>query len=154
MKPKIVKSPERMVMGRQSTMHHNQYEKVVALWQSFMPQKKKIQNAVNDVLIAMQIYNDFNTLEKPFDIWACTEVSSFDPIPEGMTCFTIPEGQYAVFLHKGMDPSKTYLRIMSEWLPNSGYEIDNRPHLQVMGAKYKNGSSDSEEDFYVPIKLI
>ena len=42
---------------------------------------------------------------------------------------------------------------MTEWLPNSGYEIDNRPHFQVMGETYKNGSPDSEEDFYVPLKL-
>ncbi len=41
---------------------------------------------------------------------------------------------------------------MTEWLPNSGYKIDDRPHFQVMGKKYKNGSPDSEEDFYIGLK--
>ena len=71
-----------------------------------------------------------------------------------MQSFTIPGGLYAVFQHKGMDAGATYQYIMNQWLPHSGYAIDHRPHFQVMGAKYKNGSPDSEEDFYVPIKQL
>ena len=65
----------------------------------------------------------------------------------------ISGGLYAIFIQKGMNAGATYQRIMSEWLPNSGYKIDDRPHFQLMGDKYKNGSPDSEEDFYVPIRL-
>jgi AraC family transcriptional regulator len=153
MDPKIIQRFEKKVIGIQSTMQHNQYGNIIGLWKRFMPQKKEIQNTVNDELIAMQVYRDFNTLENSFDIWACAEVSSLDNIPEGMTGFTIPKGEYAVFLHKGMDATATYQRIMTQWLAKSGFEIDDRPHFQVMGALYKNGSPDSEEDFYVPIKL-
>jgi AraC family transcriptional regulator len=153
MDPKIMQRSEIKVIGMQSTMHHNQYGNIIALWKRFSPQKKRIQNTINEDLIAIQVYSHFNTIENPFDIWACVEVSSLDSIPEGMTSFTIPKGAYAVFLHKGLDASKTYQQIISEWLPNSGYEFDDRPHFQVMGTKYKNGSADSEEDFYVPIRV-
>ncbi|MDP5081236.1 MAG: GyrI-like domain-containing protein [Winogradskyella sp.] len=153
MQPQIIKSSEKKIIGLTSRMHHHQYEEIVALWKRFMPRKKELQTTLNNELIALQVYNNFNALEESFVIWACAEVSSFEGMPDGMTGFTIPEGDYAVFLHKGMDVSKTYQRIMSEWLPNSGYEIDDRPHFQIMGATYMNGSSASEEDLFIPIRL-
>jgi AraC family transcriptional regulator len=153
MHPKTIHSSEKKVIGTQSTMRRNQYGNIIALWKRFMPQKIKIKNSVNDELIAMQVYSDFSTLKKSFDIWACVEVSSLEALPEGMTGYTIPEGAYAVFLHKGTNAAATYHQIMSQWLPNSSFEIDDRPHFQVMGEMYKNGSPDSEEDFYVPIRL-
>lgn len=153
MTPQIIAIDKKAVIGMQSAMHHNEYYKIIALWKSFMPQRKAIHNAINKDFIAIQGYSDFNAIEKAFDIWACVEVSNLEHIPDGMTSFIIPKGEYAIFLQKGMDASKTYQRIMTEWLPNSGYEIDNRPHFQVMGETYKNGSPDSEEDFYVPLKL-
>lgn len=152
MKPKIVKISNKKVVGMRSTMRHNEYGNIVALWKRFMPQKKDLKNVINEELIAMQVYSNFNRPEDLFDILACTEVSNFENIPDSMESFVIPDGEYAVFLHKGIDASKTYQRIMTEWLPTSGYEIDDRPHFQIMGEKYINGSPDSEEDFYVPVK--
>ena len=154
MNPILTTRSAKQIIGIQGTMHHHQYQNIVALWQRFMPRKKEILTVVTKEHIAMQVYSDFNTLEKSFDIWACVEVSSLDTIPKGMTGFIIPEGAYAVFSQKGMDASKTYQQIMTQWLPNSGFEIDDRPHFQVMGKLYKNGSADSEEDFYVPIRLV
>jgi len=152
MNPKIIKLSEKNLIGMKSHMNHGQYGNIVALWKRFMPNRKAISNTINEEFIALQTYSDFNNFEASFDIMACVEVSDLETIPEAMEAFTIPEGKYAVFLQKGMDASATYQRIMREWLPSSGYAIDDRPHFQVMGEKYKNGSPDSEEDFYVPIK--
>ncbi|MFC0605674.1 GyrI-like domain-containing protein [Winogradskyella pulchriflava] len=153
MNSRIVNLQEKKVIGLKSKMLQHEYGNIVALWKQFMPKKKEILNALNTELIALQDYSGFGNFEKPFDIWACVEVADLKVIPEGMLSNTIPEGLYAVIPHKGMDASATYQRIMTDWLPNSGYQIDDRPHFQVMGEKYKNGSPDSEEDFYVPIKL-
>ncbi|WP_296385213.1 GyrI-like domain-containing protein [Winogradskyella sp.] len=153
MKPKLIHISEKTVIGMKSSMHHGEFGNIVALWKRFMPNRKAIKNVANEEFIAMQNYTDFDNFEVSFDVWACVEVASIETIPDTMEAFTILEGEYAVFLHKGMDASATYQRVMNEWLPNSGYEIDNRSHFQVMGDKYKNGSSDSEEDFYVPVRL-
>jgi AraC family transcriptional regulator len=153
MHPKFITCSEKKIVGMKSSMHHNQFESIVSLWKRFMPRKKEINTILNNKLIAMQVYSDFNDTEKPFDIWAGVEVSNLDNVPEGMISFLIEEADYAVFVHKGMDAAKTYQRIMSEWLPNSGYEIAERPHFQIMGDRYKNGSATSEEDFYIPIRL-
>ncbi|WP_458626629.1 GyrI-like domain-containing protein [Winogradskyella sp. PC D3.3] len=154
MAPQILTIKTKTVVGMKSSMSHGAFGNIVALWKRFMPKQSAISNRLTSEFIALQIYDDFNAMETPFVIWACVEVSSYNAIPDGMTSFTILKGDYAVFQHKGMDASKTYRQIMTEWLPNSGYEIDERPHFQVMGEMYKNGSPDSEEDFYVPIRLI
>ncbi len=154
MNPKIVDIKEKKVIGMKSQMLQHEYGNIVALWKQFMPRKNEIPNLTGFELIALQEYTGFGNFEKPFDIWACAEVSDFDVIPNEMGSKVISGGLYAVFLHKGMNAGATYQRIMSGWLPNSGYRIDDRPHFQVMGDKYKNGSPDSEEDFYVPIISI
>tara|TARA_R110002072_G_scaffold14463_1_gene59954 strand:+ start:1389 stop:1856 length:468 start_codon:yes stop_codon:yes gene_type:complete len=151
--PRIVNISAKKVIGMKNSMHHNEHENIVALWKSFMPNRKDIQSVINDEFIAIQVYSEFNKHDKPFNIIACVEVIDFKDIPDTMEAFTIPEGKYAVFLQKGLDAFGLYQRIMSEWLTTSGYEIDNRPHFQVMGEKYKNADPESEEDFYVPIKL-
>ena len=42
--------------------------------------------------------------------------------------------------------------ILTKWLPHSNYNLDDRPHFNVLGDKYKNNDPDSEEDVYIPIK--
>ncbi|MCC1484642.1 GyrI-like domain-containing protein [Winogradskyella immobilis] len=154
MNPRIIQLPEKKLIGMKSKMHHGQFGNIVALWKRFMPNRITIKNTVNNEFIALQEYSDFKNFDASFNIWASVEVSDIELIPEGMHAFAIPEGTYAVFLQKGMDAGATYQGIMTEWLPSSGYAIDDRPHFQVMGDKYKNGSEDSEEDFYVPIKSL
>ncbi len=65
-----------------------------------------------------------------------------------------PSGLYAVFIHKG-DAStapKTFEYIFGTWLPNSEYLLDNRPHFEILGEKYKNEDPNSEEEVWIPIK--
>ena len=149
--PKIVTLEAKRIVGMKSQMLRHQFENIVGLWKQFMPRRHEISNAVGNEFIALQDYKHPSNPNLPFDIWAAIEVSNEALIPEQMQSFVIPEGLYAVFLHKGMDAAKTYQYITQDWLPTSGYAIDHRPHFQVMGEKYKNGSPDSEEDFYVPI---
>ena len=156
MNPKILEVSEIKVIGLSTTIKMHEQHKIVALWKQFMPRKHELKTLVSEELIAMQIFNLQKNGEpdEDFDIWACAEVEDFNTMPQNLKSFTIPSGKYAVFLHRGMNASLTYQNIMTEWLPNSGYVIDDRPHFQVMGQTYKNGSPDSEEDFYVPIRLI
>lgn len=150
---KIVNFKETKVVGMRSQMLQGQFQQIVALWKEFMPRLKEIEGRINTEFIALQDYNEFGNFKIPFNIWACVAVLDRAVSPEGFEMLMIPEGQYAKFLNKGMNAGVTYQRIMSEWLPNSGYSIDDRPHFQVMGENYKNGSPDSEEYFYIPIKF-
>ncbi len=129
-----------------------------ALWQSFMPQRNTIQNTVGEELFSVQFYSKgfFDALnpQAPFEKWACREVSSFENIPQGMKTLTITSGLYAVFHYVGhpAEAPKVYQYIFGEWLPQSGYTLDQRAHFEILGEKYDNNSPLSEEDIWIPIK--
>lgn len=128
------------------------------LWQNFMPFRSKINNRMGEELYAVQIYNDGHFIDfeagREFVKWAAVEVESWDDIPDPMQPLGIPEGLYAVFLHKGAASSGdiTFKYIFQNWLPGSDYDLDNRPHFEVLGSKYKNDDPDSEEEIWLPVK--
>lgn len=75
-----------------------------------------------------------------------------EDFPEEMKILVIPAGKYVVFEYKGLSNNpEVFQYIFGDWLPNSGYQLDNRPHYEVLGEKYKNNDPDSEEEIWIPI---
>ena len=72
-----------------------------------------------------------------------------------METFTLIGGLYVVFLYQGIASAgaKTFQYILGTWLPNSEYTLDNRPHFEILGEKYKNEDPSSEEEIWIPIKF-
>ena len=134
--------------------------KTFDLWSSFMPKRKEIQNNISTDLISMQVYDSTYSFDN-FDInayfekWAVVEVADFESIPNGMESFVLEGGLYAVFDYKGngSDAAQTFQYIFQTWLPHAKYIIDNRPHFELLGAKYKNNDPNSEEEIWIPIKI-
>ncbi len=158
MKPRIVAFTEKKLIGCKQNMNYVAYNPV-PLWQSFMPIKKEILNSVSTDLFSVQQFPDdfwthFNP-EKVFEKWAAVEVTDFDTIPDNMHTLVIPNGWYAVFNYKGdgSDAPAFFEAIFSNWIPNSDYVVDNRPHFEILGVKYKKGHPDSEEEVWIPIRL-
>lgn len=128
------------------------------LWQKFAPRIQAISNKVDTDKFSMQIYNPsyFKTFspEKEFEKWAAVEVSDFNTVPKDLDTFILIEGKYAVFHYKGSSKNSFvfFEYIFKSWLPNSIYELDNRPHFELLGEKYKNNNPSSEEEVWIPIK--
>jgi len=123
-----------------------------------MPRRKEITNNLSADLISMQIYSqtfdfkEFNINEE-FEKWASVEVFDSHNIPERMEPFELSGGLYAVFVHRGSSTdNSTFQYIFNNWLPNSGFEIDFRPHFEIFVEKYKNADPNSEEEILIPIK--
>ncbi|WP_300567329.1 GyrI-like domain-containing protein [Flavobacterium sp.] len=157
--PKINILPEKKLVGKRITMTLLQ-NKTFELWQSFMPFRNQITNAVGSDKFSMQVYApdfDFNqfTPQTIFEKWAAIEVSDFLAIPENMEPYVLKGGLYAVFNYKGKpeNGSEAFHYIFKEWLPNSIYEVDKREHFEILGDKYIRDNEDSEEEIWVPIKL-
>ena len=132
--------------------------KTFQLWSGFMPRRKEIKNTVDCNLYSLEVFpqdyfDDFDA-NRTFQKWAATEVTDFNTLPAEMESLIIPTGIYAVFLHKGpaTEAHQTYHSIFAEWLPNSEYTVDDRPHFAVMDEKYKKDDPDSEEEIWIPIK--
>ena len=159
MQPTIVHLKEKILIGCFSKMNFIE-NKTGALWQSFMPRLKEIKNKLSADLFSVQLYNDvynfnqFNPSDS-FTKWVLAEVSAFDDVPVNMETLIIPQGLYAVFLHKGSNAdNSTFQYIFQTWLPNSTqYLLDNRPHFEILGEKYKNNDFSSEEQIWIPKKF-
>ncbi len=156
--PEIRVFKEKKLVGRQLTMSFGN-NRTFELWRSFMPERKNIKNIAGTDLYSVQVYNDnfdfskFNP-EEEFEKWATIEVNDFSDLPEGMRTLVIPEGLYAVFLHKGpaSEGPKTFAYIFGTWLPSSEYVIDSRPHFEILGVRYKNDDPSSEEEICIPVR--
>ncbi len=126
------------------------------LFRSFMPHRKAIPYQATDDIICMQVYTDFKafTPDTPYEKWAAVEVSDWNGPIEGMSTYTLPGGIYAVFNYRGRaaDFASFFQYIFAEWLPQSGYEVDERPHFDLLGEKYKNNDPASEEEIWVPVR--
>jgi len=107
-------------------------------------------------MISLQVYEGplrLGDLNQEFEKWALVEVPDFEHIPDGMNIFNLESGLYAVFQYRGLNTDNRIFRyIFNKWLPQSGFELDERPHFEVLGEKYKNGSPDSEEEIWIPVR--
>ena len=156
MTPKITNIEQKKLIGQRLSMSLLQ-NKTGQLWGQFAPRIKEISSRTSSNKISMQVYpTDYYKNFSPaneFEKWAAVEVSNFNEVPEGMETFILDGGLYAVFDYKGSsaDPS-IFQYIFSVWIPNSKYLVDDRPHFEVLGEKYKNNDPDSEEEIWIPIR--
>lgn len=148
---------ERKLVGRRLTMSVAA-NRTIELWKSFMPHRSEVSHAIGSDLYSLQIYSvDYFAHFSPqvtFEKWAAVQVSDFSHVPEGMETFILSSGKYAVFHYKGSsgEGASTFQYIFTSWLPASGYELDDRPHFELLGHKYKNDDPNSEEEIWIPIR--
>jgi AraC family transcriptional regulator len=156
--PTIQTSPQKKLIGMRMLMSFSD-NRTIELWQSFMPRRKEIGNAIGTDLYSMQIYKpQFFTNFDPqstFEKWAAVEVSDLESVPDGIESFIVTDGLYAVFVYRGNanDAEPTFRHIFETWLPNSIYILDDRPHFEILGTKYKKNDPDSEEEIWIPIRI-
>jgi AraC family transcriptional regulator len=158
LQPVIEYLNEKNLAGKKIVMSFAD-NKTTELWRSFMPRRKGITNAVGTDLYSIQLFGsafNFSNIDPNalFEKWAAVEVKDVENIPADMEAMTLEAGWYAVFMYKGAASSgdKIFKYIFCDWLPNSMYSLADRPHFEKLGAKYKNDSTDSEEEIWIPIQ--
>ena len=156
MQPRIETLQEKKLIGLKLKMSLTN-NRTVQLWGSFAPKIKELRNRVSNDKISMQIYgrdyfDSFNPNQE-FEKWVTVEVENFNEVPEELENFVLVGGEYAVFDYKGSsNDGSIFQYIFMNWLPNSIYQIDDRPHFEILGDKYKNDDPNSEEEIWIPIK--
>ncbi len=155
MQPRIETLKEKKLVGVKMKMSLAE-DGTFALWQSFMPRLKEIADRTSDDKFSMQIYEDAAALgdfRREFEKWAAVEVEDFAEVTGDLETFVLRGGLYAVFDYKGEGADGHIFKyIFTEWLPASRYALDDRPHFEILGEKYKNGDPNSEEQIWIPIK--
>lgn len=127
------------------------------LWTKFRPRLGEINNRLGQEFFNLQIYpegyyQNFSPANE-FEAYALVEVIGEAVVPENMLQYTLPVGDYAVFIHKGGPATapQTFQYILTQWLPASDYTLDQRPHFEVLGEKYKHNDPESEEEIWIPV---
>lgn len=158
MKPRIELFPETQLIGMHinMTLAKNQTPK---LWAMFMPRRKEIEGRIGLSLYAIKQMNAGTSVENftphtAFESWATVPVETTVNVPDGMDTLTIPQGQYAVFVHHGPADSfsKTWGHIMETWLPTSPYEWDDRPQFEILQEGYRPDDPNAQEEVWIPIR--
>ena len=158
--PKILRIADKKLIGIgiQTSLAEN---KTLALWKQFKPLIKEVINRINTNFYSIQVYEDNFDMQQftpttPFEKWAAIEVENFKDIPKGLSKFNLVGGLYAVFIHKGTPQEfpKTAASIYREWLPNSKYTLDNRPHFEILSENYNPNDPNAKEEVWIPIQPI
>ena len=146
------------VAGLRSRMS-SKHDTTAQLWQQFMPLRNDIEDKLDASLWSVEVYPDpefFRNFDpsREFEKWACVPVARMVTKPADFLELQIPSGLYAVFSYKGKpSESREFFRyIYDTWMPASKYSIDHRPHLAVMGTKYKGEHPESEEEIWIPVQ--
>jgi len=157
MTPRVETTNEKKLVGKKLLMSYADY-RIGELWSGFMPRRKEITNSLSNDLISLVVYqpnhfDNFNPTNE-FYRWATVEVADFVDVPDEMERYVLSSGLYAVFHYIGSSTgiSIFYQNIFNVWLPSSEYHLDDRPHFEILGEKYKNNDPLSEEDIWIPIK--
>lgn len=131
------------------------------LWRRFMPRRNEVLSDLKEDFYDIKIYEehlDFKkfTPETTFTKFVGIESPSSQNIPKDMKFLMIPAGMYAVFLHKGSASTfhKTLNYIHTDWLPNSEYVLDNRPHFEKIKKGYDPNDQNAEEEVWIPLKSL
>ena len=155
---KIIETAARKLVGARITttlLEHRESE----LWRGFRSRFSEIPDRFGTDFFSVKVYpaeysfSHFD-LNAKFDKWATIGVSRFADEYDDFETLTIPAGKYAVFIHRGTPAmaSVTFGHIFGTWLPKSGFEIDNRPHLDVLGESWRPFDENAEEEIWVPIR--
>lgn len=159
MNPKIVNSKDILIIGMRTNMSFQTINQETGqLARQFMPRRHEIQSRVGTYSFSIQNYDNFNfkilNPTSTFEKWVGVEVSNASPVPQGMEVLTIKSGNYLVFNYKGsaQDFPKFWQHLHTEWLPNSEFELDNRPHFERLSDDYNPTGLSNEEEVWVPVK--
>lgn len=156
--PRLIELEEKKLVGVRiwTSLAEN---KTRELWQSFRPRIVEIGNVISGSFYSVQIYDDNLSFDQftpntQFEKWAAMEVSDIDSVPARMEPLIL-SGRYAVFVHKGTPADffrTTSPYIFGTWLPNSEFELDQRPQFEIMESGYDPRDPNSEEEVWIPIK--
>jgi AraC family transcriptional regulator len=159
MEPKIIQASPMRLLGMRKRMSW-QNDETASLWRSFRPELKRIPQRVNSHFYSLQRYPSaqafltFNP-DLEFEKWAAVAVDPELAVPIGLEALDLQGGLYAVFNYRG--PAANFAPffelIFRSWLPSAAYELDDRPHFEVLGENYRPDDPGAEEEIWIPVRL-
>jgi AraC family transcriptional regulator len=156
--PEIIDFPETRLIGSRMRMSFVN-DRTSELWRGFRTVRPAIAGRIGGESYSVKVYDasySFSSFDPAaeFDKWAAVAVSGDADLPEGLESLTIPASKYGEFIHVGPASAapKTFGYIFGEWLPASEFELDLRPHFEILPEGYDPFDEDAEEKVLIPIR--
>lgn len=157
--PKIIDFPEtRLIGARIRTSFVN--DRTSELWRAFRPFASTIIGRIGVESYSVKVYEasySFSQFDPAaeFDKWAAAAANDEAPVPYGMESLIVPAGKYAEFAHVGLASEAPIIfgYIFGEWLPASEFELDQRPHFEILPERYDPFSADATERILIPVRF-
>lgn len=157
--PEIIDFPETRLIGSRVRMSFVN-DRTSELWRSFRPVALSIAGRIGGESYSVRVYDELYSFTKfgpsaEFDKWAAVAVDMDAEVPEGFDELIIPAGKYAEFVHMGPASAapRTFGYIFGEWLPSSEFELDLRPHFEILSEGYDPFALDTNERVLMPVRL-
>ena len=150
---RIEKKPPFRVVGVRKAVSNDAeegFEAVPVFWQQSAPQIPMLASMIDGDPKGLLGVSTCNEVENEQNYYYIA-VASGAAVPEGMHELTVPAETWAIFPGKGSagDIQVLQQRIVSEWLPTSGYEWANAPDIEV----YLNSDPvDMEFEVWLPVE--
>ncbi len=156
--PKIIDFPETRLIGSRVRMSFVA-DWTSELWRGFRMITPTIAGRIGGVSYSVKVYDasySFAAFDPAaeFDKWAAVAVNSDADVLDGLETLAIPAGRYAEFVHVGPASSapRTFRYIFGEWLPASEFELDLRPHFEILPEGYDSFDEDAMERVLIPVR--
>lgn len=129
------------------------------LWRGFRAVRPTILGRIGGESYSVKVYDasySFSQFDPAaeFEKWAAVEVGDGVDVPDELEVSVIPAGKYAEFIHVGPAATapRTFGYIFGEWLPASGFELDLRPHFEILPEGYDPFDESATERVLVPVR--
>ena len=156
--PTIIDFPETRLIGLPVRMSFVN-DRTGQLWRGFRSVAPTIGERIGSESYSVKVYDSSYSFAAfdpaaEFDKWAAVAVNDDAAVPEGLESLTIPAGKYAEFVHIGPASAapRTFGYIFGEWLPASQFELDLRPHFEILPEGYDPFEENAEERVLIPIR--
>ncbi|MDL2276741.1 effector binding domain-containing protein [Breznakia sp. OttesenSCG-928-G09] len=158
---RIIELPEVRVIGYRlrSTLEDGQcYSDAPKFWQEII-QSGKLETLIetmNHEIDGVIGISNYQIMEEKSDFDFYIAVTSDKQPLEGMEEYIIPKSTWAIFECIGKNPEAMVHmehRVVSEWLPSSGYEFANAPDIEL----HPPGDNQSEayySEVWIPVKKV
>lgn len=155
----IVETDDLKIIGVKSVANYNTIHQVTpVLAKQLMPRLKEIENRTDNFVFSLQDYVSFDyknfNPNQSFEKWIGVEVADLDNVPKDLEILTIHSGKYVVIDFEGSIEEFLGLwkNIHETWLPNSGFELDDRPHFEKLPPSYNPMQKVNKEQIWIPVK--
>ena len=124
---------------------------IPALWQRFAPSIGRVPG--QDGMNAYGLVFD-TTSDGSMEYMCAVALKPGAPAPAGFDVMTVPAHRYLVFKHGGhvSNLSATFMAIFEDWLPASGYSMDEAVLIERYTEKFDGQTGRGEIEILLPVK--